>query len=256
MALSPDNAAFLLEVDEAVRKDRLDTLWRRYGWWIIGAIVAALVAFGGWLYWGHAQQVKRGEQAEALVAAFEKAAASQPNAAAKDLDRIVAEGSPAYRSAALMQQANIKAQAGDRKGAAALMAKVAGDKKIDPALRNAALLRQTALEFDTLKPQAVIDRMKPLVEAKDPASSWFASAAELSAIAYYQLGQYDRAGELYGRIAKLPDVPKSLQSRAVQMAGMLGVDAVADRAGESADKDRKDAAGSQTAATEKTEETK
>ena len=83
MALSPDNAAFLLEVDEAVRKDRLDTLWRRYGWWIIGAIVAALVAFGGWLYWGHAQQVQRGKQAEALVAAFEKAAASQPNAAAK-----------------------------------------------------------------------------------------------------------------------------------------------------------------------------
>src|SRR3546814_8109735 len=64
-------------------------------------------------------------------------------------------------------------------------------------------------------------------------SSWFPSAAELSAIAHYQLGQFDQAGALYGRIAKLPDIPKSLQSRSVQMAGMLGIDAVTDRADES-----------------------
>src|SRR3546814_2834043 len=76
--------------------------------------------------------------------------------------------------------------------------------------------------------------MKPMVDAKDPASSWFASAAELSATAHYQLGQFDQAGALYGRIAKLPDVTRSLQSRSVQMAGMLGVDAVTDRAAESA----------------------
>src|SRR3546814_20937920 len=75
--------------------------------------------------------------------------------------------------------------------------------------------------------------MKPLVDAKDPASSWFPSAAELSAIAHYQLGQFDRAGALYGRIAKLPDIPKSIHSSSVQMAGTLGIDVVADRADES-----------------------
>src|SRR3546814_8767173 len=115
----------------------------------------------------------------------------------------------------------MKAQTGDMKAAAALMAKVAGDTSVDRSLRDLALVRQTAFEYDTLKPEAVIARMKPLVDAKDPASSWFPSAAELSAIAHYQLGQFDRAGALYGRIATLPDIPKSLQSRSVQMAGML-----------------------------------
>src|SRR3546814_12331015 len=98
---------------------------------------------------------------------------------------------------------------------------------------------QTAFEYDTLKPEAVIARMKPMVDAKDPASSWFASAAELSATAHYQLGQFDQAGALYGRIAKLPDVTRSLQSRSVQMAGMLGVDAVPDRAAASAAAEKK-----------------
>lgn len=231
MALSPTNdAALLQEVDEAVRKDRLDTIMQRYGRWIVGGAVAALLAFGGYLYWGHRQEVARGEKAEQLLAAFDKVKAGQPTAATTALKALEGEGNAAYRAAALIEQSNLKAQTGDLKAAAALMATVAGDTKLDQSLRDMALIRQTALEFDMLKPDAVIARLKPIVDAKDPVSSWFPSAAELSAAAYYQQGQYDQAGKLYGRIAKIPGVSKSLQSRAVQMAGMLGVDAVADRA--------------------------
>lgn len=234
MALSPTNdAALLQEVDEAVRNDRLDTIMQRYGRWILGGAVAALLAFGGYLYWGHRQEIGRGEKAEELLAAFDKVKAGQPTAATAELKALEGEGNSAYRAAALIEQSNLKAQGGDMKAAAALMAKVAADTKVDQSLRDMALIRQTALEFDTLKPEVVISRLKPIVDARDPASSWFPSAAELSAAAYYQQGQYDQAGKLYGRIAKLPGVSKSLQSRAVQMAGMLGVDAVADRAAES-----------------------
>ncbi len=255
MALSPTNdAALLQEVDEAVRKDRLDTIMQRYGRWIIGGVLAALLAFGGYLFWDHRQDAARGEQAEELIAAFEKLATNQPRAATTDLQKIAVEGGPAYRAAAQMQEANIKAQAGDLKAAAALMAKVAADTKLDQSLRDLALIRQTAFEYDTLKPETVIARMKPMVDAKDPASSWFASAAELSATAHYQLGQFDQAGALYGRIAKSPDVTRSLQSRSVQMAGMLGVDAVTDRAAESAAAEKKGNAAPKAAAAAKTEE--
>lgn len=253
MALSPTNdAALLQEVDEAVRKDRLDTIMQRYGRWIIGGVLAILLAFGGYLYWNHRQDVARGEQAEQLIAALDKLQTNQPRAAASELEKIAAEGSPAYRAAALMQQANIKAGAGDLKAAAALMAKIVADTEVDRSLRDLALIRQTAFEYDTLKPEAVIARMKPIVDASDPASSWFASAAELSASAHYRLGQFDQAGALYGRIAKLPDLTRSLQSRSVQMAGMLGVDAVADRAADSVAAEQKGAAS----AAPKTEEAK
>ncbi len=238
MALSPtNNAAFLQEVDEAVRKDQLSSIMQRYGRWIVGAAIAALLAFGGYLYWEHRQTVARGEKAEQLLAAFDKAAA-QPTAATADLKTLAGEGNAAYRAAALIEQSNMKAKAGDLKAAAALLAQVAGDAKLDQSMRDMALVRQTALEFDTMKPEAVIARMKPLVDATDPVSSWFGSAAELTAAAYYHLGQYDKAGALYARIAKAPATFKSLQSRTVQMAGMLGVDAVEDRAAESAAKDK------------------
>ena len=91
MALSPTNdAALLQEVDEAVRKDRVDTIMQNYGRWIVGGVVAALLAFGGYLYWEHRQTVARGEKAEQLLAAFDKAAA-QPTAATADLSDAEAE---------------------------------------------------------------------------------------------------------------------------------------------------------------------
>jgi hypothetical protein len=255
LALSPNNnAALLQEVDEAVRKDRLDNIVQNYGRWILGGVVAALVAFGGYLYWGHRQDVARGEKGEELIAAMEKLQANQPTAATAALKKLEGEGNPAYRAAALIQQSNLKAEAGDIKAATQLLAQVAGDEKLDQSLRDLALVRQTALEFDMLKPQQVIDRLKPIVNAMDPQSSWFASAAELSAAAHYQAGQFDQAGALYGRIAKMKGVTKTLQSRSVQMAGMLGVDAVTDRAAASAANDQKGTPGAAAAA--KTEEAK
>lgn len=243
MALSPTNdAALMQEVDEAVRKDQLGQVWSRFGRWIVAAVIAALLGLGGWLYWSHRQDVARGEQAEQLVAAFDKIRANQPRAATTDLIKLQASGGPAYRFASIVQQANLKATAGDTKAAAALLSQLAGDDALDPSVRELALIRQTAIEFDALKPADVLKRMQPIVDAKDPASSWFPSAAELAAVAHYQLGQFDQAGALYGRIAKTPDIPQSLQSRAVQMAGMLGVDAVTDRAAESQKKEQDNAA--------------
>ena len=193
MALRPTNdAALLQEVDEAVRRTgsiRSCNAMAGGSWrvlprcWRLGAIFTGVIT----------QETVRGERAEELVAAFEKLAGSQPAAANGELQKLAAGSEPAYRAVAVMQQANIKAQNGDLKGAAALMAGIVADKKIDQALRDLALIRQTAFEYDSLKPEAVIARMKPLVDARDPASSWFASAAELSA-AHYQLGQYDQAG--------------------------------------------------------------
>lgn len=237
----PADAILIQEVDEAVRKEELDAFARRYGRWIIGLAVAALLGFGGYLLWQSRQQTAAAEQGEQLVAAFEKLKAGQPKATETALTAIKTDGAPAYRAAATLQLANMKAEQGDRKGAAALLASIAADTKIDASIRDLALIRQTALELDTIKPELGIARMAPIIAQSDPQSAWFPSAAELTAIAHYQAGRYRQAGELYARIAKVKDVPPQLQSRAVQMAGMLGVDAVEDRADDAAKKDNANA---------------
>ena len=76
-----------------------------------------------------------------------------------------------------------------------------------------------------MKPEDVIARLKPLAEPGDP---WFGSAGELVGAAYLKQGKADLAGPLFASIAKDKDVPETLRSRARQMAGLLGVDAITD----------------------------
>ena len=76
-----------------------------------------------------------------------------------------------------------------------------------------------------LNPQTVVDRLKPLAT---PGNPWFGSAGELVAMAYMKQGKEELAGPLFAAIAKDDDVPQTLRSRARQLAGLLGYDAVED----------------------------
>lgn len=223
MAVPPTNEAFLREVDDELRRDRLASFWTRYGRLLIAAIVLGLAAFAGYLYWRNHQQEVRGQEGEKLQSAYDALAAGRAAEANKPLDELTRSSSEGYRALALFTQADILLQRDDLKGAAAKFAEVARNEEFAPAFRDLALIRQTAAEYDTLQPQAVVDRLRTLAV---PANPYFGSAGEMVAVAHLRAGRRDLAGRLFGQIARDENVPASLRQRAVQMAGLLGVDAI------------------------------
>ena len=69
----------------------------------------------------------------------------------------------------------------------------------------------------------MIDRLKGLAVSTSP---WFGTAGEMVAAAYLKQGKRGDAGKLYGQVAQGGDnVPETIRQRAVQLAGVLGVDA-------------------------------
>lgn len=215
----PVNDAFLREVDEAVRQDRLLGVWQRFGRWIVVAVVAGLAAFAGWLWWDHYSKQVSGEGAEKAQVVLKAAAVGQmPDA--KDIAALKGAGQPGYRAVALLTEAGVAAQKGEAAKAAQLYRAIAANEDIARPYRDLATVRKVALSFDTMAPQAVIDALKPLATEGNP---WFGSAGEMSAIAYMKMGKKDVAGALFAAIAKDKTVPATLRSRAGQMAGLLGV---------------------------------
>ena len=124
-----------------------------------------------------------------------------------------------------MLQASIAMQEGRIDDAVAFYAQVAADEDAAPVLRDLASIREITANYDQRDPDEVIDRLKSLAV---PGNPWFGSAGELVAMAYLEKGQRDQAGTLFGELAKSEEVPESLRSRARQMAGLLGVDAIDD----------------------------
>lgn len=224
MAVPPNtNDAFRREVDDELRRDQMAQLARKWGVWAAGAIVVALLALAGGLWWNHHQQVLAGKQGEAYQATFDDLSNGKMDAVSKPLAELATSKSDGYRAMAKFTQGDVLLSKKDNKGAAAKFAEIAADDSLAKPFRDLALVRQTATEFDSLKPQVVISRLRPLASKGNP---WFGSAGELVAVAYIDMGRRDLAGQMFGQIAADEGVPSTLRQRAVQMAGVLGVDAV------------------------------
>ena len=226
MARTPEqDDVFLREVDDAVRKDRASTAARRFGPALGVAVLLGLGSYAGWLWYDSNRADKAGQSAELYVQALDRVEAGNAAAASKTLGDIARSGDNGYAGAASLIQANASLDKGDRKNALAAFDRVIADAKTPQELRNLALIRKTAIEFDSLSPDAIIARLKPLAVKDSP---WFGVAAEMTAIALLNKGDRKRAGQLYADISADKDAPPTLKSRSVQMAGMLGVDAVVD----------------------------
>ena len=226
MALSPQsNEAFLREVDEELRKDQALHIWQNYGRWIIVAVIVALAAFGGFLYWQSHSEGQRAIEGDKFASVFKALGENKPQLAEASLKELADSGAPGFSASARFTQATVLLQKNDLKGAAALFGAIAADSDAPQEFRDLALIRQTMIEYDTMKPDAVVARLSGLAVKDSP---WYGSAGEMLAGAYLRQGKRAEAGKLYGAIAKDEGVPRSIRQRAVQMAGVLGVDAIVD----------------------------
>jgi hypothetical protein len=218
LALTPDQSdALIREVDDAVREDRIFSFWKHYGKAVAILVVVALAAFGGWLLW----QSYRNGQAEANSEAFaallktaQGAQLDQPH-----YDRLV-KASGGYKTEAELVKAALAAGKNDEPGMLAAYDAIVADDNAPKPLRDLALVRRTAHNFDKMKPAEVIEALKDLAV---PGNAWFGSAGEMVAIAYLGQNKKKEAGEMFASMSRDPVVTETIRQRAGQMAGALGI---------------------------------
>jgi hypothetical protein len=225
LAQPPDiSETFVREVDENLRRDQLQDFFKAYGSWLVVALVLFLAASGGFIWWKQHEVERSERQVEQLAQTYKDIGAGNSSQAPQQLEQLSKDGSKAVRASALFARAALALQQSDPKLATATYKSVAEDDGLPQPYRNAALIRQTALEFDQLQPQAIVARLAPLAKPGEP---WFGTAGEMSAMAMIKQGNRQQAGELFAAIAKDRNVPVTSRARAVQLAGSLGVDASA-----------------------------
>jgi hypothetical protein len=226
LALTPDssNETFFREVDEDLRRDQMNAFVKKYAVWIVLGVVLFLAAVGGWMYWKEQQREAVRHQSEELAKIYADIGAGRAASAPKRLAPLETADNDLVRASAILTHAAVALESNDRKTALSKYRQLANDDGLPEPYRDLGLLRSTALEFDSLKPEEVIARLEPFARAGEP---WFGSAGEMTAMAYLKLGKKDQAGKMFAAIAADKGVPDTLRSRAAQIAGTLGVDASA-----------------------------
>ena len=174
-------------------------------------------------------RLSAGDQAEARAIAARCArqpGERQPQRGDRpQLDALAESGSPGYRAAALFAQAPIAGRRERRlqRRRREVDAQIAADEDSTEPYRDAGLIRQTALEFDTLKPEEV-DRAPEAAGRAGPAL--VRQRRRMVGIALLPDEPAPTAGQLFAGSAATRRCRRSIRTRAVQMAGSLGVDAL------------------------------
>lgn len=223
MAQPPDTSdTFVREVDENIRRDRVADFFKSNGTLIIAAVVLFLAASGGLIWYQQYKRERAEQQVEQLARVYKDIGENNLAQAPKQLDELTDANADAVRATALFTRAALALQQNDQKLAVATYRTIVEDDSLPEPYRNAALVRQTALEFDSLQPQQVIARLEPLTAPGEP---WFGSAGEMTALALVKQGKTQQAGQLFAKIAKDQNAPEGIRNRAMQIAGSLGTDA-------------------------------
>lgn len=205
------------EVEEDLRRDRLNKVWTRYGAVFLTIAVLVVAATGGYVWWQGRQQANRDNAAETFAAADSLAASGDLEGALKAYTEIAAQGEDGYPTLALFRQASLLAAKNDVQGALAIYDKIASGAA-DDRLKALAQIRAAFLVSDTEDPTVLKSRVSAFVGDDNP---WRFEARELIAYAEFRGRNETAAADAYAKIAADQAAPATMRARAEKMVAFL-----------------------------------
>ena len=203
------------EVDEEVRAERAKALWRKYGVFVVGAAVLAVLAVGGLQLWKHMKAEAAAEASLQLDEAAALAAEDKPADAAAVFAALAAEGGGAGLLARFGEAAELARQ-DNMEAAVARYKALAADEEAASVYRDLARLFQGMAELDAGRPEAAIATVEGVAGALRH------SVAETVAAARAALGETTAAVAGFKALADDPDAPAGVRRRAAEMLAALG----------------------------------
>jgi len=204
------------EIDEDLRRDNLTRLWQRYGTTVVAAAVVVVLATAATVGWQRYERSQRLQRSQDYAAAVESIARSDAAAAAA-LARL-ADGGDGYAALARLQQARLRAAAGDAEGALAQYEALAKDDDAPRPLRDLAVILLAQHSLDTADPAVLMARLAPLAAADSP---WRHAALELTGLLAWRAGDAGRARDVFAALADDLEAPPGLRARAAELLAAL-----------------------------------
>ncbi|MGH6771052.1 MAG: tetratricopeptide repeat protein [Xanthobacteraceae bacterium] len=197
------------EVDEELRREQLKRLWDRYQNLVIGAALLVILGVGGWRGYEWWEARRAAEAGGAFEAAITLAASGKHEEAAAAFGKIAKDGTASYRNLALLRQA-AEVTERDPKAGAAAYEQIAGNRDVEPLLRELATLRAAAIHIDLGNYETVRKLLQPMAE---PGRNFRHTARELLALSAWRAGDSAGLKRWIETIVKDPETPLAMRNR-------------------------------------------
>ena len=197
------------EVDEEVRRERLQQLWERHSNLIVALALLVVLAVGGWRgyeWWETQKAAESGTQFEAAAALAD--AGKQDDAQAA-FAKVAKDGSSGYRVLARFREAAELAKT-DPGAAVTAYEVLAGDSSLGQSLQDLAKVRAGLIMVDIVPYSELAPKLEPLAAPDRPFRH---TARELLALSAWRSGDSAGAKRWFDLISTDAETPAGTRQR-------------------------------------------
>lgn len=227
MAQTDDD--LLRQVEEELRRERLEKVWKQYGTYILAAAVLIVVGVAGYKVWEGrhlaAQQASGARYEDALLLINQK----KDGSAEKEFEKLAADGATGYRGLSQLQLAGLQAKQGKTAEALATYDALAGSSNGDIMLREFARLQAAGLRIGEADFTEMENRLTPLMA---DTSTWRYSARELLGLAAFKAGKMTDARSILTPLFVDQQTPQTIAERAQIIMAEIATAELAKKAAE------------------------
>ncbi|MGL4323556.1 MAG: tetratricopeptide repeat protein [Beijerinckiaceae bacterium] len=204
------------ELDEDMRRERMEKAWAKYGNVIIGLALLIVVGVAGWRGYQYFQT----QAAQTAGAAYDKALQLARDGKHEEAEKAFAalgnDTAAGYRALARFRMAAEAAQRDPASGIAAWKT-LTEDASLGPVWQDLAKLRGAMLAADTVSYDQLRAEMESLTA---PTNAWRNSARELLGVAALKANKMDEAGKWFDLMVIDKDTPSAMRQRAETFQGI------------------------------------
>ncbi len=209
--MAQQDDGFLRDVENEIRRERLERVWKQYGTFIIIGAAAIVLGVLGYQFWQAQRRAAFEESGARYETALELLREKKDGSALAEFRKLADDGSGGYRALADLQAAGLLVKEGKKAEALTAYEALANNSNADGLLRDFARLQAAGLRLGEADFTEMENRLTPLMGDTAP---WRFNARELLGIAAYRAGQSSEARTVLAPLLVDPATPEGVKERA------------------------------------------
>ena len=204
------------EVEEDVRRERYEELWKKYGNYVIAAAIVLVIAVAGFQAWKNYDLSQRQKISDRYREATATAEGGNAAKAETDFSALSKDAPSGYATLAKFHLAGAYIAQGKRDQAITLLRELTTSS--DPLISATARLRLAWTMADASAKTEIATLLQPLTGADNP---WRFAAIEILAYMDLKAGARNQAQAEYQKLAQEAEAPANLRQRAAGLSEFL-----------------------------------
>ena len=200
----------MIDVDDAVRAQQMKALWDKYGQWVVGIIVVAVLATGIGAVWHNVLNKQLTAQTNQLLTILQDEAENPDTA--KTLAKLNKEANFPLKAVVGLYRAQKLEQGKDIKGAQKVYNDMISQKRLPEMMRDLARVHYVRLGI--IQSQDAKKLLKTIDPVADKDTAFQASAMELKGLLLRQTGKNGEANKIFATMSTNSEIPGTLRQRA------------------------------------------